>query len=77
MFGEGMDFKEFNCLFLVYPFSFEGKLIQYLGRIKRTMADKTIYDYRDANIPFLKKLFKNRLKYYKKLPRANIVEIQQ
>lgn len=77
MFGEGMDFKEFNCLFLVYPFSFEGKLIQYMGRIQRTMTDKTIYDYRDANIPFFEKLFKNRLRYYKKLPRANIVVIQQ
>lgn len=76
MFGEGMDFKEFNSLFLVYPFSFEGKLIQYLGRIQRTTTDKTIYDYRDINILFFEKLFKNRLRYYKKLPQANIVETQ-
>lgn len=77
IFGEGMDFKEFNCLFLVYPFSFEGKLIQYLGRIQRTETDKTIYDYRDVKIPFFEKLFKNRLRYYKKLASANIVETQE
>ena len=27
-FGEGTDLQNTNCLFLVYPFSFEGKLIQ-------------------------------------------------
>jgi len=75
MFGEGMDFKEFNCLFLVYPFSFEGKLIQYLGRIQRTDGEKTIYDYRDISIPFLDKFFKNRLRYYKKLSNTKIVEV--
>ncbi|MGI8584366.1 MAG: TOTE conflict system archaeo-eukaryotic primase domain-containing protein [Chitinophagaceae bacterium] len=32
-FGEGTDLQNANCLFLVYPFSFEGKLIQYIGRI--------------------------------------------
>lgn len=75
MFGEGMDFKEFNCLFLVYPFSFEGKLIQYLGRIQRADGVKTIYDYRDINIPFFDKFFKNRLRYYKKLSNTKIVGI--
>lgn len=75
MFGEGMDFKEFNCLFLVYPFSFEGKLIQYLGRIQRTDGAKTIYDYRDINIPFFDKFFKNRLRYYKKLSNTKIIGI--
>ena len=70
-----MDFKEFNCLFLVYPFSFEGKLIQYLGRIQRTDGAKIIYDYRDINIPFFDKFFENRLRYYKKLSNTKIVEL--
>lgn len=65
--GEGMDFNSFNCLFLVYPFSFEGKLIQYIGRIQRSKSQKVIYDYRDKNIPFFEKLFKNRLRYYRKI----------
>jgi superfamily II DNA or RNA helicase len=34
-FGEGSDLQNANCLFLVYPFSFEGKLIQYIGRVQR------------------------------------------
>jgi superfamily II DNA or RNA helicase len=35
-FGEGTDLQSTNCLFLVYPFSFEGKLIQYIGRVQRS-----------------------------------------
>ena len=33
--GEGTDLPCLNRLFLVYPFSFEGKLTQYIGRIQR------------------------------------------
>ena len=66
LFGEGMDFSTFNCLFLVYPFSFEGKLIQYVGRIQRSKNEQVIYDYRDQNVAFLDRLFNKRLKYYQK-----------
>lgn len=31
----------------MYPFSFEGKLIQYIGRVQRSEIAPTIYDYRD------------------------------
>jgi len=65
--GEGTDFPDLNCLFLVYPFSFEGKLIQYIGRIQRGQnLGGTIYDYRDIKIDYLEKFFKKREKYYKK-----------
>ena len=65
--GEGADFQNLDCLFLVYPFAFEGKLIQYMGRIQHGDGKiKTIYDYRDKNIDFLEKLFKRRQRYYKK-----------
>jgi hypothetical protein len=71
LFGEGMDFAAFNCLFLTYPFSFEGKLIKYIGRIQRsknepsTSANKhIIYDYHDQKVTFLDRLFQKRLKYY-------------
>ncbi|MBI2335041.1 DEAD/DEAH box helicase family protein [Candidatus Daviesbacteria bacterium] len=66
LFGEGMDFSAFNCLFLTYPFSFEGKLIQYIGRIQRSKSKQIIYDYRDQNVAFLERLFQKRLKYYQK-----------
>jgi superfamily II DNA or RNA helicase len=65
--GEGFDIESLNCLFLVFPFSFEGKLVQYIGRILRSGGRKYIYDYRDKKIEFLEKLFKKRDKYYKKI----------
>lgn len=64
--GEGLDLPILDCLFLVYPFSFEGKLIQYIGRIQRSINKKIVVDYRDPNIPFFEKLFKKRSGYYKK-----------
>ncbi len=66
--GEGTSLKNIDCLFLVYPFSYEGKLIQYIGRIQHGKANiRTIYDYRDRNVEYLEKLFKKREKYYKTL----------
>ncbi len=65
--GEGADFDSLDCLFLAYPFSFSGKLTQYIGRIQRgENNNKYIYDYRDIKIEYLEKLFKKRLRYYKK-----------
>jgi superfamily II DNA or RNA helicase len=66
-FGEGTDLKNISCLFLVYPFSFEGKLIQYIGRVQRSEINPTIYDYRDYKIDFLNKLFLKRNTYYRKI----------
>ncbi len=64
--GEGTDFPNLDCLFLVYPFSFEGKLTQYIGRIQRGKnSGGTIYDYRDIKIEYLEKFYKKREKYYK------------
>ena len=62
--GEGLDIENLSSIFLVYPFAFEGKLIQYIGRILRSKGRKAIYDYRDKNIEFLLKLYKKREKYY-------------
>ena len=66
-FGEGIDIQGISCLILAFPFSFEGKLIQYMGRLRDIGKQKTIVDYRDAQIPFLEKQFKQRERYYKKL----------
>lgn len=68
-FGEGSDLHNANCLFLVYPFSFEGKLIQYIGRVQRSEVTPTIYDYRDIKIDYLNKLFLKRNTYYRKIDR--------
>ena len=66
-FGEGTDVQNIECLFLVYPFAFEGKLIQYIGRVQRSEISPIIYDYRDHKISYLERLFQKRNMYYKKL----------
>jgi superfamily II DNA/RNA helicase len=66
-FGEGTDLQNINCLFLVYPFSFEGKLIQYIGRVQRSEITPIIYDYRDIKIGYLDKMFLKRNTYYRKI----------
>lgn len=66
-FGEGSDLHNAQCLFLVYPFSFEGKLIQYIGRVQRSELTPIIYDYRDIKIDYLNAMFLKRNVYYKKL----------
>lgn len=66
-FGEGVDIDNLECLFITYPFAFEGKLVQYIGRIQRSGKPPVIFDYRDAKIDYFNKMFKQRNRYYKKL----------
>ena len=66
--GEGFDCPRMDTLFLTFPVSFKGKLIQYVGRIQRDFEGKTeavIYDYFDERVPVLKKMSSRRLKTYK------------
>lgn len=66
-FGEGIDISSLECLFIVYPFAFEGKLVQYIGRIQRSGKPPVIFDYRDSKIDYFDKMFKQRKRYYNKL----------
>ena len=66
-FGEGIDINNLECLFIVYPFSFEGKLIQYIGRIQRAENPPVIYDYHDKKIDYFDRMFKHRKRYYNNL----------
>ena len=66
-FGEGIDINNLECLFIVYPFAFEGKLIQYIGRIQRSEKPPVIFDYHDSKIDYFDKMFKQRKRYYNKL----------
>jgi len=66
-FGEGVDIRGISCLILAFPFSFEGKLVQYIGRLRDIGDQRLIIDYRDSNIPFLERQFKQRVRYYRKL----------
>jgi superfamily II DNA or RNA helicase len=54
--GEGFDCKELSTLFLTTPIKFDGRLIQYLGRVLRPASGKDkalIYDYIDKFVPVL------------------------
>ncbi|WP_430812892.1 MULTISPECIES: TOTE conflict system archaeo-eukaryotic primase domain-containing protein [unclassified Carboxylicivirga] len=70
-FGEGSDLQNVSRLFLVYPFSFKGKLIQYMGRVQRSEHTPVIYDYRDYKVDYLNKLFLKRNTYYRKLKKQH------
>ncbi|MGC9344501.1 MAG: DEAD/DEAH box helicase [Bacteroidales bacterium] len=45
-FGEGIDISNLECLFIVYPFAFEGKLIQYIGRILFLINSRPLPDFK-------------------------------
>jgi superfamily II DNA or RNA helicase len=65
--GEGFDLPCLDTLFLVFPFSWKGTLIQYAGRLNRTWYGKTeirIYDYVDERVPVLFRMYGRRLKGY-------------
>jgi superfamily II DNA or RNA helicase len=64
------DLPSLDTLFLVFPFSWRGSLIQYTGRLKRKKKKKKeiqVYDYVDEKVPVLSAMYKKRLKGYKAL----------
>lgn len=66
-FGEGMDINNITALVLAFPFSFEGKLVQYIGRLLHGANPKRVIDYRDSKVEFLERQYKQRQRYYNKL----------
>jgi superfamily II DNA or RNA helicase len=60
--SEGFDCPGLTCLFLTTPISFEGRLLQVIGRIMRPAANKRarLFDYIDENIPTLLRSAKAR-----------------
>ena len=68
--GEGFDWPAVSHLFLAFPFSWKGKLIQYVGRVQRAFEGKTtavIHDYFDDQVPMLKLMYFKRLRTYRSL----------
>ena len=68
--GEGFDLPNLDTLFLVFPFSWKGMLIQYTGRLNRIHYGKNeiqVYDYVDEQVPVLVKMYRRRLKGYKSI----------
>jgi superfamily II DNA or RNA helicase len=68
--GEGFDLPSLDTLFLVFPFSWKGMLIQYTGRLNRASQGKKeirVYDYVDGKVQVLSRMYGRRLKGYKTL----------
>ena len=68
--GEGFDCPQLDTLFLAFPVSFRGRLVQYTGRLTRARDGKTIarvYDYADTRVPVLRAMHTRRLATYKAL----------
>lgn len=66
--GEGFDNARLDTLFLAFPVSWKGIIVQYAGRLHRIHHKKRkviIYDYADLDVPMLSKMFQRRLKGYK------------
>jgi superfamily II DNA or RNA helicase len=67
--GEGFDCKDLTTLFLTTPIKFDGRVIQYLGRVLRPAPGKVqarVFDYVDVNVGPLKAAARARQNAYKK-----------
>lgn len=68
--GEGFDLPALDTLIFATPISFEGRLIQYAGRIHRDAMGKTtaqIIDFVDSYRGLFLKMYRGRVRTYKKM----------
>jgi superfamily II DNA or RNA helicase len=68
--GEGFDLPALDTLLLATPLSFEGRMVQYAGRLHRLVEGKTevrIIDFVDSFSAMLLKMYRNRVKAYQNM----------
>ena len=65
--GEGFDLPRLDTLLLTMPISWKGTLEQYVGRLHRLYEGKketVVFDYVDAHVPMLERMYRKRLHAY-------------
>ena len=65
--GEGIDFAHLDTIVFTMPISYQGRIIQYLGRVGRRGQKCLAIDFVDENVPMLKSSFTKRIKGYKQM----------
>lgn len=68
--GEGFDAPRLDTLLLTMPVSWKGTIAQYAGRLHRDYEGKRevrIYDYVDACVPMLERMYHRHLRGYAEL----------
>ena len=68
--GEGFDLPRLDTLVLAMPLSFQGRLVQYAGRLHRRHESKgaaMIFDYLDHNHAITSAMFRRRMAGYNEL----------
>lgn len=68
--GEGFDDPRLDTLLLAMPIAWKGTVVQYAGRLHREYPgkhDALVFDYVDAELPVLRRMFAKRLKAYRAL----------
>ncbi len=78
--GEGFDDARLDTLFLALPISWKGTLQQYVGRLHRLHDGKRVvevYDYIDADVLTLARMYGRRLKGYGDMGYKILADSQQ
>lgn len=68
--GEGFDSSALSRLFIATPIKFDGRLIQYLGRVLRPAPGKTravVFDFVDSRVGVLEAAARTRARVYLRL----------
>ena len=78
--GEGFDDARLDTLYLAMPISWKGTLQQYVGRLHRLHDAKRVvevYDYVDADVLMLARMYGRRLKGYGDMGYKIVADAQQ
>lgn len=68
--GEGFNYPRLDTMMLAAPISWQGNVEQYAGRLHRDYEGKSeviIYDYVDAHVKVLERMYHKRQRAYKKI----------